>query len=94
MPISAANFSIGAQVIASKLILSGNEAIPSLLLRLKAPTPKNEYQAGFRNLLSSAVKPTACYGVYSGDIVLKKDFGLVLPWQEFLKRLYAGEIIG
>ncbi len=58
------------------------------------PVWKDEYQAGFRSLLSSSIKPTACYGVYTGTDRLKKDFGLVLPWQEFLQQLYAGKIIG
>jgi hypothetical protein len=40
------------------------------------------------------IKPSACYGVYSGQDVLKKEFGWVFPWQEFLKKLYAGEVIG
>lgn len=54
---------------------------------------KNEYNAGFQSLLSSKITPKACYGVYCGQDILKKDFGLVLPWNEFLKRLYAGQII-
>lgn len=54
---------------------------------------KNEYQAGFQSLCSSSIKPTTCYGVYCGSETLKKDFGLVLPWQEFLKRLYSGDIL-
>jgi len=54
---------------------------------------KNEYNAGFRSLLSSSIQPKACYGVYCGKEILKKDFGFILPWTEFLKRLYAGEII-
>lgn len=54
---------------------------------------KDEYNAGFKSLLSSKIKTKACYGIYLGHDILKKDFGLVLPWEEFLKRLYAGEII-
>lgn len=53
---------------------------------------KNEYNAGFQSLLSSKVKIKACYGVYCGDEILQKSFGLVLPVAEFLKRLYAGEV--
>ncbi len=53
---------------------------------------KDEYNAGFQSLLSSKVKIKACYGVYCGKEILKKNFGWVLPWEEFLKRLYAGEI--
>jgi hypothetical protein len=44
--------------------------------------------------LSSKIIPQACYGVYCGEDTLKKEFGLVLPWQEFLKKLYAGDVIG
>jgi len=54
---------------------------------------KEEYNKGFRSLLSSKIVPQACYGIYCGQEILKKDFGLVLPWEEFLKRLYAGKII-
>jgi len=54
---------------------------------------KDQYNAGFQSLLSSNVKIGTCYGIYCGDEILKKKFGLVLPWEEFLKRLYAGEII-
>lgn len=53
---------------------------------------KEEYNSGFKSLLSSAIKPKACYGVYTGQEILKKDFGLVLPWREFLQKLYNGEI--
>lgn len=54
---------------------------------------KSDYEAGFRSLMSSSIKPTACYGVYLGNDILKKDFGWVLPWKEFLKRLYDKKII-
>lgn len=65
-----------------------------IAIELKSNTRwKDEYSASFRSLLNSNVKPTACYGVYCGDETLKKDFGLVLPWKEFLKRLYIGDII-
>ncbi len=57
-------------------------------------TWKIEHNSGFQSLLASSIKPHACYGVYCGEDVLKKDFGLVLPWNKFLKRLYAGEILG
>jgi uncharacterized protein len=55
---------------------------------------KSDYEAGFRSLLSSPIKPSACYGVYLGNDILQRDFGLVLPWQEFLQRLYNHQIIG
>ncbi|MHB1948789.1 MAG: ATP-binding protein [Gammaproteobacteria bacterium] len=55
---------------------------------------KDEYNSGFNSLLSSKIKPKACYGIYLGNEVLKKEFGFVLPWKEFLKWLYDGKIIG
>ncbi len=54
---------------------------------------KTDFESGFRSLLSSSIKPKACYGVYLGNDILKKDFGWVLPWQEFLLRLNKHEII-
>lgn len=54
---------------------------------------KEEYSAGFKSLQLSSITPNACYGIYCGQDILKKDWGLVLPWEEFLKRLYAKEII-
>lgn len=54
---------------------------------------KDEYNSGFQSFLSSKIRPKACYGIYLGNEILKKDFGLVLPWGEFLKRLYEGQII-
>ncbi len=54
---------------------------------------KEEYSAGIRSLLSSKIEISACYGIYCGEEILKQDFGWVLPWKEFLKQLYAGEII-
>lgn len=65
-----------------------------IALEVKSSTRwKDDYNTGFKSLLSSKIKTTACYGIYTGHEILKKEFGLVLPWQEFLKRLYAGEII-
>lgn len=55
---------------------------------------KDDFNNGFKSLLSSKIKPNACYGVYCGQEKLKKEFGFVLPWQEFLAQLYAGEVIG
>lgn len=67
----------------------------TIAIEVKSATKwKEEYNKGFNSLLSSKIKPKACYGVYCGEAILKKDFGLVLPWQEFLKKLYAGEIFG
>jgi hypothetical protein len=43
--------------------------------------------------LSSKIVPTACYGVYLGQERLKKEFGLVLQWGDFLEMLYSGEIL-
>jgi len=54
---------------------------------------KDDFNSGFKALLSSSIKPKACYGIYNGNEVLKKEFGFVLPWKVFLKRLYEGEII-
>jgi predicted AAA+ superfamily ATPase len=54
---------------------------------------RDEYNQSFKSLLSSKITPTACYGVYLGKEKFKKDFGLVLPWDDFLQMLYAGEIL-
>src|SRR3990167_1870398 len=54
---------------------------------------KDEYNVGFKSLLSSKIKPIACYGIYLGQDVLKKEFGLVLPWKDFLKKLFDGKIL-
>lgn len=54
---------------------------------------REEYNAGFRSFQSSTIKINACYGIYLGEEILQQNWGLVLPWKEFLKRLYAGEII-
>lgn len=65
-----------------------------IALEIKSSTKwKDEFNQGFKSLLSSKIKPTACYGIYLGDHVLKKEFGIVLPWSEFLSRLYAGDIL-
>lgn len=55
---------------------------------------KDEYNNGFKSFLSSKIIPDSCYGIYCGEDILKKEFGLVLPWQEFLKKLYTGSVIG
>ncbi len=55
---------------------------------------KSDFDSGFRSLLSSFKKPISCYGVYLGNDILKKDYGLILPWQEFLKQLNDHQIIG
>ncbi len=57
------------------------------------PQWKSEYQAGFKSLLASEINIKKCYGIYCGNDILKKEFGLVLPWHVFLKRLYEGEIL-
>jgi len=57
------------------------------------PQWKDQYDTGFKSLLSSTINIHACYGIYCGKDILKKGFGLVLPWSEFLSRLYAGEIL-
>ena len=54
---------------------------------------REEFNAGFKSLCSSKITISACYGIYQGEEMLKKDFGLVLPWQVFLERLYAGKIL-
>lgn len=54
---------------------------------------RDDFNAGFKSLLSSSVKIDACYGIYLGEIILKKEFGLVYPWKIFLEKLAAGEII-
>lgn len=54
---------------------------------------RDEFNGGFKSLLNSSVKVDACYGVYWGDEVLKKEFGLVYPWAVFLEKLSIGEII-
>lgn len=53
---------------------------------------KNEFNQGLRSLLSSKIPIKKCYGIYCGHEILKKEFGLVLPWNIFLKRLYEGTI--
>ena len=53
---------------------------------------KPEFDRGFRSLLSSKVKPTACFGVYLGSETLKKPWGLVLPAREFFQRLALGMV--
>ncbi len=66
-----------------------------IAIEIKSTTQwKDEYSNGFKSFLSSKIKPKACYGVYWGEEILKKEFGLVLPWKIFLEKLYAGEIIG
>jgi uncharacterized protein len=65
-----------------------------IAIEIKSTTQwKPDYEAGFRSLCSSSVKPSQCYGVYLGDDVLQRDFGPVLPWREFLKRLYSNQIL-
>ena len=54
---------------------------------------KDEFNAGFKSLLSSKIQPDSCYAIYLGEHILKKEFGLVLPWPAFLNRLYAGDIL-
>lgn len=54
---------------------------------------KDEYNSGLQSLLSSNLAIKACYGIYCGHEMLKKSFGFVLPWEEFLRRLYAGDIL-
>lgn len=54
---------------------------------------KHAYNAGFKALLSSKIKLKACYGIYCGQDILQKDFGLILPWEDFLRKLYAGKIL-
>lgn len=55
---------------------------------------KKEYNRGLKSLSSSPIKPTACYAIYCGEQILKQEWGVVLPWQEFLNQLYQGHIIG
>lgn len=54
---------------------------------------KDEFQSGLNKLRLSAVSINACYGVYTGEDILRKEFGLVLPWQIFLKELAGGRIL-
>jgi uncharacterized protein len=54
---------------------------------------KDEYNNGFKSFLSSKIIVQACYGIYCGEDILKKEWGLILPWQLFLKKLYAGDVI-
>lgn len=55
-------------------------------------TWKNEYNKGLDSLLSSKIPAKKCYGIYCGNEILKKEFGLVLPWNIFLQQLYDGKI--
>lgn len=36
----------------------------------------------------------AAYGVFNGERALQQDGVLVLPWRQFLKRLWQGELLG
>lgn len=53
---------------------------------------KNDYNTGFKSLLSSSVPIKKCYGIYCGNEILQKEFGSVLPWNIFLQRLYQQQI--
>jgi len=65
-----------------------------IAIEIKSSTKwRDEYNQSFKSLLSSRIVPTACYGVYLGQERLKKEFGLVLPWDDFLEKLYSGEIL-
>lgn|SRR3990167_608883 len=65
-----------------------------IAIEIKSSTKwRDEYNQSFKSLRSSKIVPTACYGVYLGQERLKKEFGLVLPWGDFLEKLYSGEIL-
>lgn len=64
-----------------------------VVIEVKSSTQwKEEYNAGFRSLLTSKITPQACYGIYLGKETLQKNFALILPLSEFLKKLYSGNI--
>lgn len=66
-----------------------------IIMEVKSTTRwKDDYNSGFKSFLSSKIIPQACYGIYCGEDPLKKEFGLILPWQQFLEKLYAGDVIG
>lgn len=72
-----------------------NRGATTVAIEVKSGTQwKREYNRGLKSLFSSAVKPTACYAIYCGQDILQQDWGLVLPWQEFLNQLYQGKILG
>lgn len=54
---------------------------------------RDEFNAGFKSLLNSPLKVDACFGIYLGDVVLKKEFGKVYPWHVFLTELNAGTLL-
>lgn len=54
---------------------------------------KDDFHSGLNKLRLSGVNINACYGVYRGEDRLKKDFGLVLPWQVFLQALSDGHVL-
>lgn len=54
---------------------------------------KKEHSKGIKSFCASSIKPTACYGIYCGQEVLKQEWGLVFPWELFLDELYKGKIL-
>ncbi len=72
-----------------------NRGATTVAIEVKSGTQwKKEYNRGLKSLSSSPVKPTACYAIYCGEDILKQEWGLVLPWKEFLNQLYQGKILG
>jgi predicted AAA+ superfamily ATPase len=59
-----------------------------------SPKWKSEYNQGFKSLSTSKIKPDAYFGIYLGNELLRNDYASILPWKDFLDKLYKGEIIG
>ena len=58
-------------------------------------TWESAFEAGLRTMTErNTIKPTHCYGVYLGKEKLKRDWGLVLPINDFCNQLWAGKILG
>ncbi|MBI4925930.1 MAG: ATP-binding protein [Bdellovibrio sp.] len=46
-----------------------------------------EYNKGFKSLMDSSIKPEKCIGVYLGKETLKKEWGIIYPFDIFLSKL-------
>ena len=56
-----------------------------------APQWRSGFNAGFKRI-NEELKRVTCIGVYAGARKLKSEYGEVLPYPEFLKRLWADEL--
>lgn len=53
---------------------------------------RSQFNAGFRRVTEELDQVT-CVGVFTGPRGLKSEFGHVLPYREFLQRLWADELV-